>query len=347
VTPAVSIVVPCRNERDSIESCLRSILAQEVLDGDFEVIVADGISDDGTREILRELEREDPRLLVIDNPGRIIAAGLNAAIRIAQGNIIVRMDAHTRYAPDYIHQCVAVLKETGADNAGGPWVAEGEGYIGRAIAAAFQSPFAVGGARGHDPAYEGCVDTVYLGCWSREVFDRIGLFDEEFVRSEDDEFNLRLTRTGGKIWQSPRIKSFYTPRESLGALFKQCVTDGYWKVRVIQKHKMPASIRHLVPGGFLLLLVTLPLVGLWLPLAGWCWLALLGIYLVSSIVACIVTAKNRGWMFFLFLPLVFVCYHFGYGYGFLRGVIDFFVFKRKPDQKFTKLTRPSPRSAIE
>ena len=149
------------------------------------------------------------------------------------------MDAHTAYASDYIRQCFAVLHETGADNVGGPWIAEGKGFIGQAIAAAFQSAFAVGGALGHRSDYEGTLDTVYLGCWPVEVFERIGLFDEEMVRSEDDEFNLRLTRAGGKIWQSPRIKSWYHPRESLGSLLCQQIQYGYWKVRVIQKHKIP------------------------------------------------------------------------------------------------------------
>lgn len=345
MTPAVSIIVPCRNERDSIESCLRSILAQEVLDGDFEVIVADGMSDDGTQEILRKLERDDPRLIVIDNPGRITTAGLNAAIRIAQSNIIIRMDAHTRYAPDYVPQCVAVLTETGADNAGGPWVAEGKGYIGRAIAAAFRSPFAVGGARGHNPTYEGPVDTVYLGCWPRAVLDRLGLFDEELVRSEDDELNLRLARVGGKIWQSPKIKSWYAPRESLGALFKQCVADGYWKVRVIQKHKIPASIRHLIPGCFVLSLIFLGLVSPWYRLALWGWLGLAGFYLLCNLVAAALTAARVDWRLFPLLPIVFACYHFGYGYGFLRGLLDFVIFQREPTHAYTKLTRTSTQGS--
>ena len=219
--PAVSVIVPCRNERDQVETCLRSILAQESPTGDFEVIIADGLSDDGTLEVLKELQKEDSRLRIIDNPSRIVATGLNSAIRLAHGDVIIRMDSHTRYASDYMRQCVAVLKETGADNVGGPWVAEGQGLISQAIAAAFQSAFSVGGARGHDPNYEGLLDTVYLGCWPREIFDRIGMFDEELVRNQDDEFNLRILKAGGRIWQSPRIKSWYTPRESLRLLFQQ------------------------------------------------------------------------------------------------------------------------------
>src|SRR5437667_226294 len=137
--PAVSIVVPCRNERDHIETVLQSILAQDPPPGDFEVIVADGMSDDGTREILARISQEDSRLRVIDNPERIIPTGLNASIRTARGRIVVRMDAHSEYAPDYVQQCVAVLNETGADSVGGPWVAEGKGLVGQAIAAASQS----------------------------------------------------------------------------------------------------------------------------------------------------------------------------------------------------------------
>src|SRR5205823_12095039 len=142
--------------------------------------------------------------------------------------------------------CVQLLSETAADNVGGPWIAKGEGRIGKAIAAAFQSSFANGCARGHDPNHSGLVDTVYLGCWRREIFDRIGFFDEELVRNQDDEFNLRLSRAGGLIWQSPRIKSWYHPRASLRSLWRQYAQYGYWKVRVIQKHGLPASMRHVV-----------------------------------------------------------------------------------------------------
>src|SRR5262249_2577973 len=155
-----------------------------------------GMSDDGTRAILKRLEKDNARLRVIDNPDRIVSTGLNLAIKMATGNIIVRMDAHTKYAPDYIRQCVNVLEETGADNVGGPWIAEGAGPVGEAIAAAFHSSFGAGAAKSHDANYTGVVDTVYLGCWPRELFSRIGLFDPELVRNQDDEFNLRIVRAG-------------------------------------------------------------------------------------------------------------------------------------------------------
>jgi len=337
--PIVSIIIPCRNEESHIEACLRSILAQELPSGDFEIVVADGMSNDGTRETLSRLKEEDSRLRVIENPGCIVSSGLNAAIRVAQGEIIIRMDAHTDYAPDYVRQCVSVLEASGADNVGGPWIAKGEGLLGRAIAAAFQSPFGAGGARGHDCRHEGNVDTVYLGCWPRTVFDRVGLFDEELVRNQDDEFNLRLTLTGGRIWQSPRIKSWYSPRESLKALFRQYFQYGYWKVRVILKHKMPASLRHLAPGGFVLLFTILPLASLWWSPAAWGWLALTGTYCVGNLAASFLTASRLEWKLLPLLPLVFACYHFAYGYGFLRGVLNFAILHRRPDRTCSALTR--------
>lgn len=307
------------------------------------MIVADGMSDDGTREILERLAREDARLRMIDNPGRIVSTGLNAAIRTARGSIILRMDAHTEYAPDYIRQCIAVLQETGADNVGGPAQTKGQGYTQSAICAAFHSPFAVGGARFHDTEYEGYVDTVPYGCWPREVFQRIGLFDEELVRNQDDEFNLRLTRAGGRIWQSPRIKSWYRPRGSLTALWRQYAQYGYWKVRVIQKHRLPASVRHLVPGGFVLAVMTVPPLSLVWPAAIWGWLGLLGVYGACTLAASVLTAARAGWTLLPLLPVVFACYHLAYGYGFLRGVVDFVLLGRGPRRAYTELTRTPAR----
>jgi Glycosyltransferases, probably involved in cell wall biogenesis len=339
--PGISVVVPCRNERCEIENAVLSILSQEPPPGGFEVIVADGMSDDGTRIILSKLAEESDRLRIVDNPAGIVPTALNIAIRQARGNIIIRMDAHTGYAPDYIRRCVEALTETAADNVGGPWVARGQGLIGRAISAAFESPFCAGGARGHDPNYSGPVDTVYLGCWRREVFAKVGLFDEELVRNQDDEFNLRLTRAGGKIWQSAKIKSWYTPRDSVAALFRQYVQYGYWKVRVIQKHKAPASLRHLVPGTFVLLIIILPMIGLaWSP-AQWMWLGLLGAYAVCNTTVSLIAAPGENKKLFPSLMIVFAVFHFAYGYGFLRGIWDFIIMRRRPASKYTMLTRPS------
>ncbi len=323
----------------------------------MEVLIADGMSDDGTREILKKVEAVDPRVRLIDNPGRIASTGLNAAIRSAKGSIIVRMDAHTEYAPDYVCRCVELLEKSGADNVGGPARTKPVTWLERAVAAAYHSPFSVGGARFHNVNYEGFVDTVTYGCWHKESFNRFGMFDEELVRNQDDEHNLRIVRGGGKIWQSPKIMSWYRPRGSLSSLFRQYMQYGYWKVRVIQKHKLPASIRHLVPGAFLLTLGALALVCLGAFLAGvatgaqpaaggmvfnYAALSLasmLAIYGFCVLAVSVLTASGAGWEMLPLLPLVFPCYHFGYGYGFMRGMLDFVVQRSGPRARFRSLTR--------
>jgi succinoglycan biosynthesis protein ExoA len=344
--PIVSIVVPCRNERDHIETVLKSILAQQPPPGNFEVIVTDGMSDDDTREVILRLARVDSRIRMVDNRRRIVSTGLNAAIREAQGSIIIRMDAHTNYAPDYVLQCVQVLEETAADNVGGPWIARGKGKVGKAIAAAFQSSFACGGARGHDPHYSGPVDTVYLGCWRREIFDQIGFFDEELIRNQDDEFNLRIVRSGGKVWQSVKIKSCYYPRESLRHLFAQYMQYGYWKARILQKHHLPASFRHLIPAAFVSALGLLPVLSLLWPTAFWVWVALLGLYVAINVFVSVLTAAGNGWNLLRLLSCVFAIFHFAYGWGFLRGFTDFIILRRKSRQSYNTLTRPSGEDLI-
>src|SRR3989442_820377 len=149
----VSVIVPCYNEAKHIRSFLDSLLAQEITGMDLEILIADGMSNDGTREALEEYRKRHPQIQILDNPGKIVSTGLNATLRAARGDIILRMDVHTEYAPDYIRRCVEALEETGADNVGGPWVAVGTGYVGRAIAAAFHSPLATGSRRAHDPDY--------------------------------------------------------------------------------------------------------------------------------------------------------------------------------------------------
>lgn len=343
--PHVSIVVPCRNERHHIETCIRSIFAQTVPPSEFEVIVADGQSDDGTRDVLVRLSRQHPQLRVITNPQRIVSTGLNAAIRVARGRTILRMDAHTIYAPNYVEQCLQVLQETGVENVGGPLRTRGKSYVERVIATAFQAPFVVGGARRCDPHYEGLIDTVTYGCWPREVFDRFGWFDEELVRNQDDEYNLRLTRGGGRIWQSPCIVSWYTPRGSLRALWRQQFQFGYWKVRVIQKHKLPASIRHLVPGSFALTLLLLAFTACLWPPAIWPLLALSGLYGMANLAASTLTAAHKGWSLLPLFPLVTACFHFAYGLGFLRGLWSFGVLRRGASQASVQLSRPSTDSS--
>jgi succinoglycan biosynthesis protein ExoA len=323
---SVSVVAPCRNERADIETFVTELLAQDRTGLEVEFLIADGRSDDGTREWLEEKAHACPELRLVDNPGGIVPTGLNAAIGQARGEIIIRMDAHTNYAPDYIQECVRILQHSGADNVGGPWQARGRTYLQKAIALAFQSPFSSGGAASHSLTREGEVDSVYLGCWRRATLLRLGGFDEDLVRNQDDELNLRLIRAGGKLWQSPSIRSWYSPRGSIAALFRQYLQYGYWKVRVIQKHRRPASVRHLVPSLFMALLLVLLGATPFIPWARWGLIGLVGSYAVLNLVA---TAASLGhWRHLMYLPVlpgIFLAFHWGYGLGFLLGMLDFGV----------------------
>lgn len=325
----VTVIVACRNEIGHIREFLESLRTQEMTGISWEGIIADGESDDGTREFLEVYTAQHPELRVVSNPGRIVSTGLNTAIRMALGEIIIRMDAHTSYAPDYCRRCVEELERRGADNVGGPARTRASGARARAIAAAYHSRFSTGGARFHDVDYEGWVDTVPYGCWRKATLVEIGLFDESLVRNQDDELNLRLQRVGGRIWQSPLIVSWYTPRPTLSSLFRQYFQYGFWKVAVIRKHWLPASWRHIVPIVFVLANILLPGAMIlarameaqpWFAISRVLWFSMMGIYLAVLLAASLITARQSGWLTLLHLPAVFTTYHVSYGLGFLAGL---------------------------
>jgi glycosyltransferase involved in cell wall biosynthesis len=324
----ITIVVPCRNEVKRARAFVRSLATQELSGYAWEAIIADGASDDGTREELTRCAEGLP-VRVIDNPQRIVSTGLNLAIRAARGRIIVRMDMHTEYAPDYVARCVKALEEAGAQNAGGPARTRPSGTVGAAIAAAYHSPFSCGGARFHDPSYRGWVDTVTYGCWEKSYLEQLGLFDETLVRNQDDELNLRIVRSGGRIWQDPEIRSWYVPRSSLAALFRQYLQYGFWKVAVIRKHRIPASVRHLVPGGFAAFNLLMPILAAVAAIGGLAslsrviagaWLVVLSIYTAAALAASLAAARRAGWRLLPFLPIIFGTFHLAYGIGFLAGL---------------------------
>lgn len=341
--PTVTVIIPCRNEQRFIGSCLDSILSGDYPPELLEIIVADGMSDDGTREVLQTFANRytgAPSVRIIDNPQKIVSTGLNRAIEQARGEIIVRMDAHTEYSTDYIRRCVEVLQETGADNVGGAHRTRASGYLQEAITLAFHSPFAVGGARSHDVDYEGPIDSVIYGCWRKKTLLNIGMFDEELVRNQDDELNLRIIRGGGVVYQSAKILSWYQPRASLRALFRQYMQYGYWKVRVIRKHRIPAKWRHLVPGALVLGLLLLGIFSIFLAPARIILLLSLTLYFSATLIASLVTCRQPArFKFIPILPVIFSLYHFGYGYGFLRGLVDFMILRRSAPADFTRISR--------
>ena len=339
----VSIIVPCRNERGRIAAFAASALAQKLPAGwTLEIVVADGMSDDGTSEELAEIAALDPRVTYVDNQELIVSTGLNSALLVATGEVVVRMDVHTEYARDYVAQCLIALAATGADNVGGPWHAVADpdgGPTQAAVAAAFQSPWVAGGAISRRLDYDGPADTVYLGAWPRATFDRFGPFDEDLVRNQDDEHNLRIARGGGRIWQSSRIRSRYRPRASLSQVFRQYLQYGYWKPFVMKKHGQPAQLRHLVPAAFVVALggsTINAIVGIGAgPLS--VLVASYALVLAAMSVAVLRPAPQPlavAWR----VPVVIAAYHVAYGIGTLVGAFDA-LSGRPPRERFSTLTR--------
>ena len=326
----VSIICPCRNEIGYIDAFLHNVMQQKVVEFDLEILVANGESDDGTAEVLATWRAREPRISIIPNPGRIVSTGLNAAIRVAQGEIIVRMDVHTEYADDYVAQCVRTLKQSRAMCVGGPWFAKGRSRRQNAIGLAFSSTFGSGGAKSRRTDYTGPVDTVYLGAWWRTDLIALGGFDEGLVRNQDDELCLRITRSGGTVWQSGTIRSFYMPRDSLHALWRQFYQYGYWKAAVIRKHRLPASVRQLTPTLFIALLVTLAVFGLFAPLLAILGIGILIAYVAAAAITAFVVSESYRPSSLILVVLSIACMHFGYGLGFARGVLDFLILRRKP-----------------
>jgi glycosyltransferase involved in cell wall biosynthesis len=323
--PGVTVIMPVRNEEAFIARSLGAVLGQDYPPELMQVLVADGMSDDRTREVVAELARAHPAhsVEIVDNPGGIVPTGFNAALDRARGDVVVRVDGHTIIASDYVGQCVAALAASGADNVGGRMDAEGSGPVGTAIALATSSPFGVGDSQFHYATGEHWVDTVYLGAWPREVFGRIGPFDPEMVRNQDDEFNYRLRAAGGRILLTDRIRSRYYSRATLRKLYRQYRQYGTWKVRVLQKHPRQMSARQFVPPTFAAVVGGGALLAPLSPVVRRVWLAALGSYGLATLAASVTIARRHGWRHLPVLPAVFAAVHLGYGSGFLAGLVRF------------------------
>lgn len=316
--PSVTIIMPIRNEADFIQRSLGAVLAQDYPQECLQILVADGMSDDGTRAIVSVLAAKHNNIRLLDNPRQIVPTAFNCALEEAQSAIIIRVDGHCEIAPDYVQRCVELLSEMNADNVGGPMNAVSEGTVAEAIALATSSPFGVGGARFHYATEPGWVDTVYLGAYRREVFDRIGRFDEELIRNQDDEFNFRLTQAGGKIWLDPSIRAIYYSRATLSGLWKQYYQYGLYKVRVIQKRQAIPSWRHLVPGLFVLSLIFSFILTIFTRKSTFA-LTVVAPYTIANLGASLWIGRRRPALL-PFLPLAFATLHLAYGFGFLAGL---------------------------
>ena len=320
--PLVSIVMPCLNEYGYIEACLDSVRRQDYPAEQLEILVADGGSVDGTRDVLARLAREDARIRLIENPHRLQACGMNAGIRAASGDVIVRMDVHCEYAPDYVRRCVEVLARSGAENVGGAQRARARTPFQRALCAALQSPLGVGGARYRSAANEGFVDTVFLGAFPRRAFETVGLYDRRAFTNEDAELNQRILQAGGRVYLSRDIVVHYFPRDSFRALGRQYFRYGVGRARTIVKHARLRSVRSALP--FLMLATGLALMGIpaLRPIAPWAF----GAYALSSLIEAVRVGRMYGaptvGRVALIFPVLHVCHGMGFAVGLARFALE-------------------------
>ena len=327
----ISVIMPIRNEEKHLAESLTAIVNQEWEKDNYEILIVDGMSTDETRGIVKEFEAKHKNLKLIDNPQHTAIHALNIGIRHAKGDVIVRVDGHAIVEKDYLQQCDKYLKSTNAECVGGAIESKNRALCGKAIALAMSSTFGVGNALFRTSQKEGYVDCVAYGAYPKEVFDKFGHFDEEFVRCQDDEFFYRLRKLGGKIFMTPKIKSYYYPRAKLKKLWRQYYNYGLWKIRVLQKHPKMMRPRQFVPPTFVLSLITTGLLGAFSKYFTLLFLFIVFTYATASIVASYKVGYKKKKRFALILPKIFCILHISYGLGFLTGLVKYkkFWFKGK------------------
>lgn len=312
--PIVTVIIPCRNEFNYIEKSVTSILNQKDLPGEIEIIVVDGLSDDGTRERLEKLQLGFPNLKVIDNLKRTTPFALNLGIKEAYGEFVCIMGAHSVYSEDYLSISIKLMeKYPEASCVGGPITSKGKTNFGKAVALAMSSSIGVGNAKHRFPKYEGYAEMACFPVFRKEVFSQIGLYDETLVRNQDDEFCSRLTNSGKKVYISPLVKSIYYVKDTPSKLIKQYFYYGLYKPLALNKVKSKIKIRHLVPFIFVIYLLSLPLAYMF-PL--WLLPVILYFLVISwNILVSKLNIKSK-----LYLYIIYPLIHISYGVGFILGI---------------------------
>jgi glycosyltransferase involved in cell wall biosynthesis len=325
----ISVICPTYNERQNITQCIESIVSSSYEKDKMEVVFVDGMSNDGTRDIIIRYTRQYPYIRILDNPKRSAPSALNIGIRATTGSIIIRLDAHATYPPDYFRILVSYLIKMKADNVGVAIksLPLNSSLTANAIAMAVSSRFGVGNSYcriGTDKLME--VDTVPFGCFHRELFSRIGMFDEELIRNQDDEFNARIIKNGGKIFLIPDIKVIYYPRDEVSKIAKMFYQYGLFKPLVNKKNGKPATIRQFFPLLFLLGLLLGGVMAFQVNTFFWIYICFIGLYIVTAIGFAqnkIEEHHSKGLL--LMLPWVFFVMHVSYGWGYLVGIFKLLI----------------------
>ena len=332
--PFVSVIIPTFNEEKYIASLLENILLQDYPVDRLEVFIIDGMSKDRTRGIIEEYHQNHPHINLLLNKRRFVSYALNAGIKKSKGEVVIRMDAHSEYPDDYISKLARYLFELDADNVGGIWITKpgNDSLKANAIAAALSSVFGVGDAQYRLGVNKVCkADTVPFGCFRRSLFDRIGMFDEELLRNQDDEFNARITQNGGSIYLVPDVEIIYYARRDITSLLRMFYQYSFFKPLVNMKLKRPATIRQFIPPLFVLYLL-LGWISIFIsPYLFYIYLAGIGIYLFANMFFTLKSTIDHGKAFLIFyLPWIFLMQHLTYGIGYLIGIVNFVLFKKSP-----------------
>lgn len=323
----VSIIVPCYNEADTIHLLLEAITKQTYPLGDMEVVIADAMSEDGTRDAINKFMDKNPNLKIsiVDNPKRTIPAGVNAAAKAARGKYLVRMDAHSVPDKKYVATSINLLRDKVAENVGGVWeIQAGEDTcIAKAIAAAAAHPLGAGDALYRIANKAAYVETVPFGAFSKETFMEADMFDENLLSNEDYEFNTRIRLAGGKIWLDPRIRSKYYARKNLRELARQYWRYGYWKFRMLKRYPKTLRWRQAIPPLFVSFVIILTLFSFFSKNARIILTSGLGLYSITLIVFSIAEALKRENYCYIEMIFALMVMHFCWGSGFLFSSLDF------------------------
>lgn len=329
--PLISLIIPVYNEELYIENCIKSILGQDYPNDQIEVIFVDGMSNDNTHKIINNYAKKYSTIRLYDNFKKVVPYALNIGIKQSRGEIIIRLDAHSVYPQNYVSDLVRYLYELNADNVGGLWntIPANNTIKCLAIALASSHKFGVGNSKhkvGSDKIIE--TDTVPYGCYKKNIFDKIGFFDEELIRNQDDEFNARLKKNGGKIFLIPSIKIGYIARDSFKKMIKMYYQYGLFKPLVNKKIGKPATWRQFFPMLFIAGLVVGLIMGFFSKVIFYLYFVILLIYIfLSFFFAAKIAIKEKRIVLFFVMPFVFFMIHTSYGIGYWKGILNIILKK--------------------